>query len=111
MAEAKMSARQQLVDFLGRKARRPVLNAKLDDYSGREREEPAHLQRTTETEPERYRHHGSAEKVVKMFTDDLDSEPPKRVLRELHRLKLPSLDDVRDEFLELAQRLGIRSER
>ena len=88
-----------------------MLNAKPDRYSEHERSQLAEVQRATQAEIERYRKYESAEKVVRMFKDDLNSEPAKRIHRELHQLGLPALDGVRDEFLDLAERLSGRGKR
>ena len=58
-------------------------------------------------ERERFRAYGSASEVVRMFKDDLSSEPAKDVHRDLRDLGLPTLDDVRDDFEDLARRLKV----
>lgn len=66
---------------------------------------------STEQTREKYRkEYGSAGKVYEMYRNDLTSEPAKRVSRESRRLNLPTLEDVKDEFTELAREVGVRDE-
>jgi hypothetical protein len=100
-------AKHKLVDFLDHRAFDPVLKRRADDVSEKERGHLADVQRATRSERERFHHYGSAEEVVRMFKDDLDSEPAKKIHRELQRLGLPTLNDLRDDFLGLAKQLGV----
>ena len=101
------STRRKLVSFLERRAFDPVLRADSDDYPERKRDKLERVQRATEDERERFRAYGSASEVVRMFKDDLSSEPAKDVHRDLRDLGLPTLDDVRDDFEDLARRLKV----
>jgi hypothetical protein len=104
---ADKSAKEKLVDFLERKAFDPVLRARPENYAEGQRAKLAHVQDATRTERERFHRYGSAEKVVQMFKDDLNSEPAQKIHRELRALDLPTLNDFRDEFERLADELGI----
>ena len=101
-------AQKELVDFLVRRALEPVLKAKPDRRSEAERRKLEHVQDATRKEIERFRHYGSAAEVVTNFRRDLDSEPAKRIHRELKSLGLPTLNDIRDEFEQKARELGVR---
>ena len=103
------SKKEQLVRFLEQHAFRPVLNAKPSGRSEPERKRLEHVQKATEAEIERFRNYGSAEEVVTNFRRDLDSAPAKRVHAELRSLGLPTIHDIRDEFEERAQKLGVSS--
>ena len=104
---SKDNAKEKLVEFLDRKAFDPVLNARPDRYPDNQKPKLEHVQRSTRSEKERFHHYGSAKEVVDMFKDDLNSEPAKKVHRELRDLGLPTLNDVRDEFEQLAEKLGV----
>lgn len=80
----------------------PILNAKKDHLSGRERQELEDVQRRTEAEKARFHGYDSAERVVTMYKDDLHSEKARPVNARLKDLRLPTLADVREEFLKLA---------
>jgi hypothetical protein len=97
-----MPGKQELIHFLERKVFNPILQAKADDYSGDDRERLEHVQKSTESEKERYHHYGNAEEVVLNFKRDLHSEAAKKINAELSRLKLPRLPDIKDEFLDFA---------
>jgi hypothetical protein len=105
---AKDSSKEKLVEFLNRKAFEPILRASPDDYkSEADKKALADVQRKTETEVERYARYPSAQKVRQMFKDDLNSAPAQKVDRELHRLGLPRLCDIKSEFDQLCEREGV----
>ena len=99
---SKHDARTQLIEFLERRAFNPVLHA-----SGKDNGELADLKRRTETEIERFRNYGSAHDVVVNFRRDLTSEPAKKIHRRLAAQDLPTLPDLREDFEQLVQRLGV----
>lgn len=101
-------AQKELVDFVVRRAFEPVLKTKPDGRSDAEKRKLEHVQDATRKEIERFRHYGSAEEVVTNFRRDLDSEPAKRIHRELKSLGLPTINDIRDEFEQKARELGVR---
>jgi hypothetical protein len=101
-------AKRKLVEFLERRAFRPVLDADPEKVSGAKREKLMDVQRRTETEIERFHGYSSADDVVTNFRRDLNSEPARRVHRELSALGLPTINDVREEFEALAAKLGVR---
>jgi hypothetical protein len=94
-----MASKQELVHFLDQHVFNPILRAHMDGNFDNELED---VQRRTRSEQERYHHYKSAEQVVRMYKDDLSSEKARMVNAELKRLRLPILEDVREEFLKLA---------
>ena len=101
-------AQKQLVNFLVGRAFEPVLKEKPDGRPDAEKKKLKHVQDATRKEIERFRHYGSAEEVVTNFRRDLDSEPAKKIHRELKSLGLPTINDIRDEFEDKARELGVR---
>lgn len=101
------SAKDKLIRFLEQRAFDPVLKARPDRYSENERRKLDDVQRRTETEKDRFEHYGSARDVVVNFKRDLDSEPARKVHRELKDLGLPTIVDIEDEFLKLADELHV----
>ena len=83
---------------------KPVLDAKPEGRSDRDRQKLADVQRATRAEIDRYRGYGSAEELVVNFKRDLHST---KIHAELRQLGLPTLEDVRDEFERKAQELGV----
>jgi hypothetical protein len=65
------------------------------------------MQDKTARELERFRGYSSADDVVTNFRRDLSSHAAKPVHDQLRTLHLPTLPDVRDEFDDLAKRLGV----
>lgn len=102
------NAKEKLVNFLERKAFEPVLGADPDAYPENKRDKLKDVQDATRAEQERFHDYGSAEEVYQMYRDDLNSEPAQKVHRKLRDLDLPTLNDVRDEFEQLAQGVGAR---
>jgi hypothetical protein len=103
----KHDARSELITFLDHNAFDPVLRVRPDNAPQGKQDVLRHVQDATRSEKERFHHYGSAGEVVRMFKDDLRSAPAKKVHRQLRDLGLPTLDDVREEFEQLADRLGV----
>jgi hypothetical protein len=101
------SAKDKLVEFLDHRAFDPVLRAKPEHYPEPRRGKLEDVQRRTRTEAERFHGYGSARDVVVNFLNDLDSEPAQRIHRELKALGLPTLNDIEDEFMKLADDLHV----
>jgi hypothetical protein len=102
------NARERLLDLLDRKAFDPVINASPDDVSKGKRDKLEGLQKTTRSTKRSYHEkYGSAAKVVEMFRDDLSSDSARKVQKELEQLGLPTLQDVKGEFEELASELEV----
>lgn len=97
-----MASKSDLLSFLDKHVFHPILNAKKDHLSGRERQELEDVQRRTEAEKARFHGYDSLERVVAMYKDDLHSEKARPVNARLKDLRLPTLADVREEFLKLA---------
>jgi hypothetical protein len=90
--------KNQLVDFLEQRAFDPVMRARADGRSEAERKKLEHVQKATQSEIRRYRSYDSAKEVVVNFRRDLDSRAARKVHAELEDLKLPTINDIRDEF-------------
>ena len=101
-------ARQELLDFLDRKAFDPVLNASPDKFSGEDQQKLNKLQSTTRSTQKRYHeNYTSAGEVVVNFKRDLNSEAAQEVHQDLKDLGLPTLNDFKDEFEKKAKDLGV----
>lgn len=104
---ANEGSRDQLMDFLQKKAFDPVLNASPDRYdSDSDREKLEHVQDATRREVERFRERDSTSGIIGEFKGDLSSEPAEKVHRELHALDLPALPDIEDDFRKKVEDLG-----
>lgn len=106
MADA--AAKDELVTFLERRAFRPILDRKPDDYgSDADRRKLQEVQRATRSELDRYRHdYSSASDVIRNFKDDLTSEPAQKIDRELDTLGLPTLREIEPDFKRRVEELG-----
>jgi hypothetical protein len=103
-------AREQLLDLLDKKAFDPVLKASPNHYkSESDKQKLRDLQETTRhTQQSYHEKYTTAEEVRKNFRRDLSSEAAKKVHRELRDLGLPTLDELKDEFEQLADQLGVK---
>lgn len=92
-----------------RKAFDPVLTASPDDYKNeRDKEKLRDVQETTRhTQQSYHEKYTSARAVHANFRDDLTSDAAKKVHRTLKDLGLPTLDDIKGEFEQLAGELDI----
>lgn len=105
---ADKNARDQLLDLIDRKAFQPVLNASPDEYKNeRDKQKLQDVQKTTRSTQQSYHEVKTVEKVRDKFRDDLSSDAAQKVHRELHDLGLPTLNDIKDEFEQLADKLGV----
>jgi hypothetical protein len=102
-------ARRQLVDFLIEKAFDPVLAARPYGRSDDDKRALVEVQEATRAEIDRFRAYPSAEAVVQNFRRDLSSSAARRIHADLRRLKLPVLEDFKDEFERKAQKLGVEA--
>jgi hypothetical protein len=95
--------KQELVDFLERRVFRPVLDARGDGGGKLDR-----LQDATQRQLDRYLGCESAARVRQEFEDDVGASPERGTQEELRGMELPTLADVKDEFLSLCDRVGVR---
>jgi hypothetical protein len=103
-------AREKLLDLVDGKAFDPVLKASPSTYSSeRDKDRLRDVQDTTRnTQRSFHEKYKSAQAVYENFLDDLHSEAAKKVHRELRDLNLPTLDDNKDEFEQMANELGVK---
>jgi hypothetical protein len=101
--------REQLLNLLDKKAFDPVLQASPDDYKSEgDKQKLRNLQETTRhTQQSYHEKYTTAQDVRNNFRRDLNSEAAKKVHRELRDLGLPTLNDIKDEFDQLADQLGV----
>lgn len=97
-----MATKIELLNFLDKKVFHPILNAKDDQRGEKERRELQQLQQRTESEKARFHGYDSAERIVQMYKTAINSETERPANARLKDLGLPTLPDIRDEFLRLA---------
>lgn len=100
--------REKLVGFLKEKAFEPVLKASEKKYKTDKEKEKLHdVQQSTQSELERFEKYGSAKDVKENYLSDLNSSTAKKINNELKELDLPRLPDLKDEFLELCEKMEV----
>ena len=105
-------AREKLLDLLDKKAFDPVLKASPDDYSKEsDKKKLQDVQATTRSTQQSYHEkYKTAKDVLDNFRSDLNSHAAQKVHRELRDLGLPTVNDIKDEFENLADELGVRQQ-
>jgi hypothetical protein len=103
-------SKDRLVSFLDRKVFDPVLKKSADDYSSdTDKQKFEEIKRATEKEKERFhKNYSSAQEVRQNFLRDLTSEPAKKIHRKEKDLNLPTLPDVKEEFLKLCDKYNVK---
>jgi hypothetical protein len=103
------NARERLLKFLDERAFDPILRTSPDRYSSDAQKRMLEdVKRRTESEKKRYHeNYTSAEEIRGRFLEDVHSSAAEKVNRELQKLNLPRLPDLRDEFLRLCEQAGV----
>lgn len=97
-----MSNKEELLDLLDKRVFHPTLNAKAERYDEKQRKELRELQRRTEEEKARFHGYDSADRIVAVFREEVNSDVARPMNGRLKDLGLPTWPDVRDQFLSLA---------
>lgn len=97
-----MASKNELLEFLDKHVFHRILHASERDLGTKQLEDLQDLKHRTHEEMGRFHGYDSAEKIVEMYKQDLQSEAAKPVNARLQDLGLPRLVDVRDDFLKLA---------
>jgi hypothetical protein len=102
--------REELLDFLDSRAFDPVLKTSPDRYNDEElRSKFEDVRRSTESEKHRFHENYRTPSDVKNnYLSDLTSRTAKKKNAELEQLGLPQLPQLRDEFMDLCNKLGIK---
>lgn len=101
-------ARDRLIDFLDERAFDPVLEARPSGLDEPERRMLDDVKSRVRGEKARYHDlFGTASEVRTHFLRDAREQSEGVVGRELSRLRLPRLAELKDEFLRLCDDLGV----
>jgi hypothetical protein len=108
MMESDDKRREELLKFLDQKVFDPILQALPEDYKSEDLIRKLHnVKKRTESEKLQFHQFQTAEEVKKTYLSDLEFRKARKIDHELDELKLPSLPDVKDEFLGLCKKLGV----
>lgn len=101
--------REQLLDFLDRKAFDPIINISEDKFhSQAERSKFRDVKRSTQSEKSRFHdNYKTAQQVKENYLSDLNSRTAGKKNAELKELGLPRLPELREQFLDLCSKLGV----
>lgn len=97
-----MASKDELLALLDKHVFHPTLNAREDRYDEKQRQQLRDLQRRTEEEKARFHGYDSPERIVAVYQEEITSELARPMNSRLKDLGLPTLPDVRDQFLRLA---------
>jgi hypothetical protein len=98
-----MAIKDDLLTLLDKHVFHPTLNAREDRYDEKHRKELRDLQRRTEEEKARFHGYDSAERIVTVYREEIGSETARPMNARLKDLGLPTLPDVREQFLRVAE--------
>lgn len=98
-----MTRKNELLTFLDKHVFHPILNARSNRYGEKQRKELRELQRLTEEEKARFHGYDSAERIVAVFREQVQSDLARPMHSRLRDLGLPALPDIREPFLRLAR--------
>lgn len=97
-----MASKQELLDYLDKHVFFRILHATERDLGTKQREDLEDLKKHTQDEMGRFHGYDSAEKIVAMYKEEVQSETHKAFNARLQDHNLPRFVDVSDEFLKLA---------
>lgn len=99
--------RERLIGYLEEKVFHQVLTADPERAPAERREALREAQRLVRGERERLRSQRSAEALFDAFEAELASDRARQAYQRLRELDLPTLADVRLDFEQMAQDLGV----
>jgi len=107
MAAAK-DEKKELVDFIDKKAFDVILKTSPDKFDGQDREDFEGIQKKTKAEQHKFHDvYKTAKEVKENFLQNVHSKPAQKLNKELEHFKLPTLPEIKDEFVELCKKLGV----
>lgn len=77
--------KQQLLDFINKKAFDPILKTKPDKFKGKDREDFEDVRRKTESEKKNFEDYGSADEIKKNYLSNVHSKAPAKVNDQLEK--------------------------
>jgi hypothetical protein len=102
--------RQRLLGYLDEHAFDPVLHARPEEHPQNEQGKLTEIQQMVRDERARFQNCRSAADVYRQFEDEVRSDVHRETVREFRELHLPTLDDIRLDFQQMAGELGLRGE-
>lgn len=97
----------RLFEFLDEHAFQPVLSASPERYREAQRRALSTAQERTRQERARFERGASAQEIYRTYHDELADPGAAALHRELRELDLPTLEDVRVDFEQMASDLGV----
>lgn len=100
--------RKQLLDFIDDKAFNPIIKANPNKYKEEDKKKLEDIQRKTKNEQKQFHNdYKTAKEVKNGYLSDVRSEAAKKINDELKKLKLPTLPDLKKDFMELCDKLEV----
>ena len=103
----KRDVAHRLIDFLDEHAFDPVLAASPERLPEGKRGELRAVQVEMRRERERFRRGASPDEIYQTYHEELEAPGATDLRRRLRELDLPTLDDVRVDFEQMAGDLGV----
>lgn len=100
-------AKNELLEFIDKKAFDAILNAKADRFDDQERKKLEDVKKKTESEKKKFHECGSADEIKSNYLSNVHSEAAEKVNHNLKSLGLPTMPSLKDEFMDLCNKLGV----
>jgi hypothetical protein len=104
----KKDAKGELVKFIDKKAFDVIIKTSPDKFEEKDRKNFEDVKRKTGNEKEKFHHYKNAKDVKKNFLENTRSQPAHKLDKELKKLGLPTLPDLKDEFEQLCDKLEVK---
>jgi|tagenome__1003787_1003787.scaffolds.fasta_scaffold20561995_2 hypothetical protein len=100
--------REELLKFIDKNAFDPILKASPNKLSEKDKGKLEDIQRKTENEKKQFHEeYKTPEEVKKNYLSDVRSKAAAKVNKELEHLNLPTLPELKDQFMELCKKLDV----
>jgi hypothetical protein len=105
---AEKDKRKELLKFIDKKAFDVIIKASPDKFKDKDREKFDDIKRKTENEKKQFHdEYKTAEEVKANFLSNVRSKAAGKLNKELEHLGLPTLPDLKDEFMEICKKLEV----
>jgi hypothetical protein len=104
----KKDKREELLKYIDKNAFDPILKASPKKLADKDRKKLEDIQRKTQNEKDQFhKEYRTAEEVKKNYLRDVHSKAAAKVNMELEHLGLPTLPQLKDDFMELCKKLEV----
>jgi hypothetical protein len=105
---AEKNKREELLEFIDKNAFDVILKTKTERFEGKDKENFEGILKKTENEKKKFHNdYKTPEEVKQNFLQNVRSEAAEKVNKDLEKFGLPTLPQLKDEFMELCKKLEV----